>query len=324
MGKIDLMLQVENLRTYFLKRGRPPLRAVNGVSYNIKPGEMAAIVGESGCGKSISVLSLIRLNPPTSTIVGGRILWHGRDVLGLTKEELFRIRGKEIAMIFQNPLSSLNPLMTVGHQISEAFQIHQGLTKRESLQKSEQMLELVAVPDIKSKMKAYPFQLSGGMRQRVMAAIALSCSPKLLIADEPTTALDATTQAQLLELLVSANKEVQRATVLVTHDLGIVARYADTVHIMYAGYIVESASCEEIYAMPLHPYTEVLIKAVPRLDNAGRFKLSPIDGHPPRLDNLGTGCPFAPRCLYAFKRCSEELPPLQCQSPGHSAACWRL
>jgi oligopeptide/dipeptide ABC transporter ATP-binding protein len=317
------ILQVKGLRTHFLSRTRPPVKAVDGISYDVRAGEMMAIVGESGCGKSIGILSLMRLNPPTSTIVDGEVLWCGRNILKLSKNELYSFRGKEMAMIFQNPLSSLNPIMTIGNQVSEGFMIHQRLSKEESWQESEKILESVAVPDVKSKMNAYPFELSGGMRQRVMVALALSCRPKLLIADEPTTALDATTQAQLLELMVTANKEAGRATILVTHDLGIVARYADRVNIMYAGHIVEQAACDELYRNPLHPYTIALLTAVPRLDRADDYELAPIRGYPPRLDRLGPGCPFQPRCDRAVKRCIEERPSLK-RYGDHSVACWQV
>ena len=319
----EAMLKVDNLRTYFFSRYKPPLKAVDGVSYEVRQGETVAVAGESGCGKSMSVLSLVRLNPPSSTIVGGEVWWGGQDLLQTSTEEMYRIRGSEIAMIFQNPLSSLNPLMTIGHQLSETFQIHQGLSRKESWEESQRMLKRVAVPDVMSKMDAYPFQLSGGMRQRVMIAMALCCGPKLLIADEPTTALDATTQAQILELIASANREAGRATILVTHDLGIVARYADRVHIMYAGRIVESADCADLYDRPLHPYTELLLKAVPRLDRSEDYKLVPIQGYPPRMDRLGPGCSFEPRCHRRVARCLEQAPLLEGASSGRAVACWQ-
>jgi oligopeptide/dipeptide ABC transporter ATP-binding protein len=314
------MLKVANLRTYFFSRYKPALRAVNGVSYEVRPGEMVAIAGESGCGKSMSILSLVRLNPPSSTIVGGEVWWGGQNLLQTSPKEMYRIRGSEIAMIFQNPLSSLNPLMAIGHQLSETFRIHQGLSRRESWEESQRMLKRVAVPDV---MEAYPFQLSGGMRQRVMIAMALCCKPKLLIADEPTTALDATTQAQILELIASANREAGRATILVTHDLGIVARYADRVHVMYAGHIVESADCADLYGQPLHPYTELLLKAVPRLDRSDDYKLVPIQGYPPRMDRLGPGCPFEPRCHRRVARCREQAPSLEGKPSDRAVACWQ-
>ena len=318
------ILQIKNLRTYFLRRYLPSIKAVDGISYEVKQGEMVAIVGESGCGKTVGVLSLVHLNPPTSQIVGGEILWQGQDLLKASGEEIRKIRGKEMAIIFQNPLSSLNPLMTIGRQISEVSQIHFGMSRMESLQESRRVLEMVSVPDVESKMKSYPFQLSGGMRQRVMIAMAISCKPKLLIADEPTTALDVTTQAQILELIASANRKDGRATILVTHDLGIVARYADTVHIMYAGRIVERADCTELYSRPQHPYTEALLKAVPRFDRSGEYELSPISGFPPRLDTLTPGCSFGPRCKHRMKQCDEEQPPFKVLSSNHSVSCWQI
>jgi oligopeptide/dipeptide ABC transporter ATP-binding protein len=281
---------------------------------------MVAIAGESGCGKSMSILSLVRLNPPSSTIVGGEVWWGRQDLLQTSQKEMYRIRGGEIAMIFQNPLSSLNPLMTIGDQLSETFRIHQGLSRKESWEESQRMLKRVSVPDV---MEAYPFQLSGGMRQRVMIAMALCCKPKLLIADEPTTALDATTQAQILELIVSANREAGRATILVTHDLGIVARYADRVHVMYAGRIVESGDCADLFRKPLHPYTELLLKAVPRLDRSDDYKLVPIQGYPPRMDRLGSGCPFEPRCHRRVARCNEQAPFLEGKPSDREVACWQ-
>ena len=316
-------LKVRDLRTYFFRRYLPALKAVDGISYEVRQGETVAIAGESGCGKSTGVLSLVRLNPPSSTIVSGEVWWSGRDLLQISTEEMYRLRGSEIAMIFQNPLSSLNPIMTIGDQLSEAFQIHRGLSRKESWEESRRMLKRVAVPDVASKMEAYPFQLSGGMRQRVMIAMALCCEPKLLIADEPTTALDATTQAQILELMSSANSEVGRSTILVTHDLGIVARYADRVHIMYAGRIVESAPCVELYGDPLHPYTELLLKAVPRLDRNADYKLVPIQGYPPRMDRLGLGCSFEPRCHRRVARCVEDAPRLEGSPSDHLVACWQ-
>lgn len=318
------MLQVKNLRTYFFRRFKPTIKAVDGISYEVQRGETLALVGESGCGKTVSALSLLRLNPPTSTIVDGQVSWKDRDILSLDEEEICRIRGKDIAMIFQNPLSSLNPLMTIGGQISEALQTHRSLSKRDSWVESKRMLDLMAVPDINSKMEAYPFQLSGGMRQRVMIAMALSCDPSLLIADEPTTALDVTTQAQILALISSANREAGRATILVTHNLGIVARYADTVNIMYAGHIVERASCMDIYNHPLHPYTEALLKSLPRIDRSAGNELEPIPGYPPLLDRLGPGCPFEPRCERKTDKCVKERPQIEEMSAEHFAACWHV
>ena len=321
---MEKLLEVKNLRTYFPRRYRPPVKAVDGITYDVRPGELVAIVGESGCGKTVGILSLTRLNPPTSRIVGGVVSWRDKDLTRIPVEDLQKIRGKEIAMIFQNPLSSLNPLMTIGRQMTEALQIHFAMGHKESVQEVKKILARVSIPDIESKMAAYSFQLSGGMRQRVMVAMALCCNPRLLIADEPTTALDATTQAQILELIASANKKDGRATILVTHDLGIVARYADTVHIMYAGRIVESADCAELYSRPQHPYTEALLKAVPRLNRSEEYELAPISGFPPRLDQLGPGCPFEPRCKRRQKPCAGETPPFRVLSSNHSVSCWEI
>jgi oligopeptide/dipeptide ABC transporter ATP-binding protein len=318
----ETILEIRNLHTHFLRRYRPSIKAVNGLSYQVAEGEMVAIVGESGCGKTIGALSLIRLNPPTSTIIGGEVLWRGKDLVKASEGELRRVRGKEIGVVFQNPLSSLNPLMTIGRQLGEALETHFDMSREESRRESKRVLEQVAVPDVESKLRAFPFELSGGMRQRVMVAMAICAKPRLLIADEPTTALDATTQGQILELIASANRMDGRATILVTHDLGIVARYADTVHIMYAGSIVESAECAELYSRPQHPYAEALLKAVPRFDRSGDYELAPIGGFPPRLDRLSAGCPFAPRCGRRTKECDEESPPFRPLSSNHSVACW--
>jgi oligopeptide transport system ATP-binding protein len=316
------ILRVNNLRTHFLREPRPPVKAVDGISYSVAAGEMVAIVGESGCGKSVGVLSLMRLNPPTSTIVGGEVLWHDQNLLKMSKDHVRQIRGKDIAMIFQNPLSSLNPIMRIGNQLSEVMEIHRGISRKDGWSEGTEMLKAVGIPDVTSKMEAYPFELSGGMRQRVMIAMALCCKPELLIADEPTTALDATTQAQILELMASANRDAGRATILVTHDLGIVARYVDRVYIMYAGHIVEVANCVELYEKPLHPYTLALLKAMPRLDLARQYKLVPIEGYPPRLDRLTGGCPFYPRCKRKIDRCKDENPSLEEVAPDRLVACW--
>ncbi|HVN96100.1 MAG TPA: ABC transporter ATP-binding protein [Syntrophorhabdaceae bacterium] len=320
----ETILSVKNLRTHFLRRYRPPVKAVDGLSYTVRKGEMVAIVGESGCGKTMGALSLVRLNPPTSKVVGGEVIWQGQDLLKFSESGMRRVRGREIGVVFQNPLSSLNPLMTIADQMAEALKLHRGMSKTEGRDESKRVLETVSVPDVDSKMRAYPFELSGGMRQRVMVAMAICCNPQLLIADEPTTALDATTQGQILELIVAANDKDGRATILVTHDLGIVARYADTVHIMYAGRIVESAGCVELYSQPQHPYTEALLKAVPRFDSKIEYELSPIGGFPPRLDRLGEGCSFAPRCGKRLARCDKESPPFKTISENHSVACWRI
>jgi oligopeptide/dipeptide ABC transporter ATP-binding protein len=318
------LLKVEDLRTYFFGRFGTVLRAVDGVSFDIMPGEIVALVGESGCGKSVSCLSFMHLNPPTSKIMGGKVMWRGTDLLKLEEKRMREIRGKEIAMIFQDPLSSLNPLITVGEQIAEAFEVHFGLSRKEGRKEAVRMLDMVCIPRADKKAKCYPFELSGGMRQRVMMAIALSCKPDLLIADEPTTSLDATIQAQLLELIGGLSRDAGTGVLLVTHDLGIVARYADRVHIMYAGSIVESAPSGELYTQPLHPYTVALLHAIPRLDRGDEYRLTSIPGQPPRLDGLDAGCAFRPRCPKVTEHCGEAKPASREASPGHKVACWLM
>jgi len=315
-------LKVQDLCTYFF--GRTSInKAVDGISYEVWTGEIMAIVGESGCGKTVSALSLIQLNPPGSQIVRGQVLWKGRDLLRMGSDEICRIRGKEISMVFQEPLTALNPIQTIGQQIAEVFQTHERLDKKEAERKTIEMLEAVAMPDAEKRAKSYPFQLSGGMRQRAMIAMALSCKPDLLIADEPTTAVDVTIQAQLLELIASLAKEVKTTVILITHNLGIVARYASKIVIMYAGKIVEKGDTPTLYAHPRHPYTISLLKAIPRLDQESGKKLVTIDGQPPPLDHrLPSGCSFHPRCLYASKKCKEEFPPFRPISDNHEVACW--
>ncbi len=317
-------LQVRDLCTYFF--GRTSItKAVDGISYDVGRGEIVAIVGESGCGKTVGALSLIQLNPLGSQIVKGQVLWKGRDLLKMSKNELSRkhIRGKEISMVFQEPLTALNPLQTIGRQIAEVFQTHEGLDKEETERKVIQMLDMVAIPGGQKRAESYPFQLSGGMRQRAMLAMALSCRPSLLIADEPTTAIDVTIQAQLLELIASLSREIGTAVILITHNLGIVARYAQKIIIMYAGKIVEKGETEELYSKPRHPYTISLLKAVPRLDEEVKKKLVTIDGQPPPLDHrLPPGCSFHPRCRYVQNRCKEEAPPFQTLPSNHEVACW--
>jgi oligopeptide/dipeptide ABC transporter ATP-binding protein len=316
------LLRVHDLTTYFLGR-TSVTKAVDGISYEILPGEIVAIVGESGCGKTVGALSLIRLNPPGSQIVRGEAFWKGRDLLKMDGQEISLIRGKEISVVFQEPLSALNPIQIVGRQIAEVFQVHEGLDRKEAEKKAVAMLGLVAIPDPERRAKSYPFQLSGGMRQRAMLAMALSGKPGLLIADEPTTAIDVTIQAQLLELITSRAAEIQTSVILITHNLGIVARYAHKILIMYAGKIVEKAETAELYANPRHPYTISLLKAVPRLDQECRQKLVTIGGMPPPLDHrIPPGCAFHPRCIRVGKRCDQEIPPLQQVSDHHAVACW--
>ena len=319
---VEAALKVQDLCTHFF--GRTSItKAVDGISYEVRAGEIVAIVGESGCGKTVGALSLIRINPPGSQIVRGQVLWKGRDLLKMSQDEIVRIRGKEISMVFQEPMTALNPIQTVGQQIAEVFQIHEGLDKREAEKKAVNMLDMVVIPDAERRAKAYPFQLSGGMRQRVMLAMALSCRPSLLIADEPTTAIDVTIQAQLLELVASRASEIKTAVILITHNLGIVARYANKIVIMYAGKIVESGETMDLYAHPRHPYTASLLKAVPRLDQEIRKKLVTIEGQPPWLDHrLPPGCSFHPRCHCANQSCKEEVPPLKRIADDHQVACW--
>ncbi len=319
---IEKILQVQDLRTHFFGRSNIT-KAVDGISYELSTGEIVAIVGESGCGKTVGALSLIKLNPPGSQIVGGKVLWKGHDLLKMGKNEISRIRGKEISMVFQEPLSSLNPIQTIGRQIAEVFQRHEGANKNEANRKAIAMLETATIPDAEKRARLYPFQLSGGMRQRAMLAMALSCKPSLLIADEPTTAIDVTIQAQLLELIASLAKEFNTTVILITHNLGIVARYANRIIVMYAGKIVEKGETVNIYANPRHPYTISLLKAVPRLDQESKRKLVTIDGQPPPLDHrLPSGCSFHPRCRYAEEKCKEYIPPLRLMSKNHEAACW--
>ncbi|MBU1207934.1 MAG: ABC transporter ATP-binding protein [Proteobacteria bacterium] len=315
-------LQVRDLCTYFF--GRTSVnKAVDGISYEVRTGEIMAIVGESGCGKTVSALSLLQLNPPGSRIIRGQVLWEGRDLLRMGADEISRIRGKEISMVFQEPLTALNPIMTIGQQIAEVFQTHEGLDKKEAERKTIEMLEGVAMPDPEKRAKSYPFQLSGGMRQRAMIAMALGCRPALLIADEPTTAVDVTIQAQLLELITSVAKEIKTTVILITHNLGIVARYASKIVIMYAGKFVEKGETAELYAHPRHPYTISLLKAVPRLDQESKQKLVTIDGQPPPLDHrLPPGCSFHPRCIHAREKCKEEIPAFRRISDNHEVACW--
>lgn len=319
---VEAAFKVQDLRTHFF--GRTSInKAVDGISYEVWTGEIMAIVGESGCGKTVGALSLIQLNPPGSQIVRGQVLWKGRDLLRMGTDEISHIRGKEISMVFQEPLTALNPIQTIGQQIAEVFQIHEGLHKKEAEREAIKMLDAVAMPDAEKRAKAFPFQLSGGMRQRAMIAMALGCRPALLIADEPTTAVDVTIQAQLLELIASLAKEIKTTVILITHNLGIVARYASKIVIMYAGKIVEKGETEELYAHPRHPYTISLLKAVPRLDQESKQKLVTIDGQPPPLDHrLPPGCSFHPRCIYAKEICKKENPPLRHLSDKHEVSCW--
>jgi oligopeptide transport system ATP-binding protein len=316
------LLVVNDLRTHFFTHDGV-VKAVNGVSFTLNEGEALGLVGESGCGKSVSALSLMRLIPqPPGRIVAGQVLLGGRDLLTLKEDEMRKVRGNAIAMIFQDPMTSLNPVLTIGRQISEALEVHKGMDRAAGRKRTVELLELVGIPAARSRVDDYPHQFSGGMRQRVMIAMALSCEPKLLIADEPTTALDVTIQAQILDLIARLRRELGMAIIMITHDLGVVAGIADRINVMYAGYIVETGTVDEIFLNPRHPYTLGLLKSIPRLDEPRKEKLVPIEGLPPDLVDPPTGCPFQPRCPYAIEQCSPENPSLEPVLPGHRIACW--
>ena len=323
----DAVLEVEDLHTRFHSR-HGTIRAVDGVSYRLCRGETLGVVGESGCGKSVTALSVLRLIPePPGRIERGSIRLEGRDLLALSEEAMQGVRGNEIAMIFQEPMTSLNPVLSVGRQISETIVLHEGLSKRDALDKTVEMLRLVHIPEAHRRTGEYPHQLSGGMRQRVMIAMALSCGPKVLIADEPTTALDVTIQAQILELMRELQEKTGTAIVLITHDMGVVAENADRVVVMYAGKKVEEGDVESLFEAPCHPYTRGLLTSIPRLDvsaesEVGAHELNEIPGIVPSLLDLPQGCLFAPRCPLATERCREAGPPIEEKRPGHWAACW--
>ena len=319
----EQLLKVNDLATYFFTQDGV-VKAVDGITYHVDEGESMAIVGESGCGKSVSALSVMRLvaNPPGRT-VAGEVIFDGQDLLKVSNREIRHIRGNRIAMVFQEPMTSLNPVLTIGRQLSEALTLHLGMTKSEATDRSAELLRLVGIPESETRLKDYPHQFSGGMRQRVMIAMALSCNPRLIIADEPTTALDVTIQAQILELMQSLSDQFGTALVIITHNLGVVARYATRVIVMYAGKIIEESSAREVYANPKHPYTLGLLRSVPRLDEERRSKLEPIEGLPPLLVDLPVGCSFAPRCRFAIDRCFQETPQLRTIEEGHISACHR-
>ena len=311
------LLEVKNLRTYFYTY-EGVVKAVDGISYEVEEGETLAIVGESGCGKSVGALSLMRLIPdPPGKIMDGEILFDGRDVLKVDNDDMREIRGGQMSMVFQEPMTSLNPVLTVERQLSETLQLHKNMSKSEANKEAVNLLERVGIPDPESRVKQYPHQFSGGMRQRVMIAMALSCNPKLIIADEPTTALDVTIQAQILELMKSLTKEFGVALIIITHNLGVVARYADRVNIMYGGKIIERGTAEEIYRDPKHPYTRGLLKSVPRLDLPRTDKLDPIEGQPPDLVDPPMGCVFKDRCPNPEDHNPDQEMALVEVSPGH-------
>jgi len=316
------LLEIKDLQTYFYTP-TGVVKAVDGVSYDVQEGETLAIVGESGCGKSVSALSVMRLIPnPPGRIVGGEILYKGRDLLKLDEGEMQRTRGKEIAMVFQEPMTSLNPVLSIGRQMTESLEFHFGMSKTDAADKAVELIRSVEISDAERRLHQFPHHLSGGMRQRIMIAMALSCNPSVLIADEPTTALDVTVQAQILELMKRLTQELGAALVIITHNLGVVARYADRVNVMYAGKVIERGTSAEIYGNPKHPYTLGLMASVPRLDLPPKDKLDPIEGQPPDLADLPLGCSFLPRCRYAIDRCAVESPPLTAVQGAHMSACW--
>ncbi len=316
------LLEVKNLKTQFFTQDGV-VHAVNGISYSVGAGETLAIVGESGSGKSVGVMSLIRLIPqPPGKIVDGEVIFDGQDLLKMSESELRSVRGNRIAMIFQDPMTSLNPVLTVGRQITEALELHLNMSRDQARQRAIELLELVGIPGAAERIDNYPHQFSGGMRQRVMIAMGLSCNPQLLIADEPTTALDVTIQAQIVDLVGRLKKELGMAIIWITHDLGVVAGMAERVLVMYSGFIVEEGLVNEIYAQPRHPYTLGLLRSIPRLDLGRQKRLVPIEGLPPDLLEAPTRCPFAPRCEFAIDKCTQENPKLESVGPNHKSACW--
>lgn len=316
------LLEVNDLRTYFHTR-EGVVRAVDGVTFDLEEGETLALVGESGSGKSVSALSIMQLVAmPPGRFESGSIMFQGQDLLTLNDAEMQKIRGDRIGMIFQEPMTSLNPVLTIGRQLSEAIELHQRLNARAAKHRAIELLEMVAIPEAAKRIDQYPHQFSGGMRQRVMIAMGMSCRPKLLIADEPTTALDVTVQAQVLELIKELSRDMGTAVILITHNLGIVARYADRVNVMYAGRVIEQATADDLYESPNHPYTLGLLQSVPRLDGASSDKLVPIDGLPPDMASPPPGCRFAPRCSFKRYECEAAYPLMVDLGPNHRASCW--
>jgi len=315
------LLSVEDLEVRFWT-GRGIIHAVNGVSFDIAPGETLGIVGESGCGKSVTSLALLGILARAGRVTNGTAHFEGRNLIGLSDEELRTIRGKEIAMIFQDPMTSLNPVLTIGRQLREPLETHFDMDKKEAEARAVELLDRVGIPSAKSRLKDYPHQFSGGMRQRAMIAMALACEPKLLIADEPTTALDVTIQAQILGLLRELVAERDTALILITHDLGVVAGMCERVNVMYAGMFVETGSARQVFAKPRHPYTLGLLQSVPRLDAARKTALHPIEGNPRDMLFPPQACPFAPRCRFEVEQSRQEVPQLEQVEPGHKVACF--
>jgi len=318
----EVILDIQNLRTTFSTQ-EGLVRAVNGISYKLHTGETLGVVGESGCGKSVSMLSVMRLlEIPPAKIMADAIYFKGDNVLDYPDNEMRKIRGSKIAMIFQDPMTSLNPVLTIGFQIKEPLKLHLGMDDKAAHERAAELLKLVGIPDATSRLDDYPHQFSGGMRQRAMIAIALACNPTLLIADEPTTALDVTIQAQLVDLVKELQDELGMALIWITHDLGVVAGLAERVIVMYAGYVVEDAPVDSLYEDPRHPYTFALLKSLPKIHEEAGEKLETIEGLPPDLLDLPTGCPFVPRCAFVVDKCTEENPGLVEISLDHHIACW--
>ena len=320
--KMPLLLEVRDLRTRF-RTPEGTVYAVNGINFQISEGETLAVVGESGCGKSVTMLSIMRLIPiPPGIIASGSALYNNRDLLKISDAEMEHIRGKEIAMIFQDPMTSLNPVLTIGRQLGETLRVHLQMDAATARDRSVELLEKVGISDAERHLGDYPHQFSGGMRQRVMIAMALACGPSLLIADEPTTALDVTIQAQIVEMVTELRQQLGMAIIWITHDLGVVAGIAERVMVMYAGFIVEEAYVDDLYENPRHPYTLALLEALPRVDHHRDQRLKSIPGAPPNLLVEPHGCPFAPRCEFAIAHCRDEMPPLAPVAPRHQIACW--
>ena len=316
------ILKVEGLETHFRTR-EGTVHAVNGVSFNLKEGETLGIVGESGCGKSVTMMSMLRLIPsPPGKVVAGKAFYQSKDLLKMSDEEIRHIRGSQISVIFQDPMTSFNPVLTIGRQVAEPLEAHLGMNRTQAYERVTDLMNLVGIPNPKDRLNDYPHQYSGGMRQRMMIAMALTCSPQILIADEPTTALDVTIQAQIVELVKRLRDELGMAIIWITHDLGIIAGLADRVAVMYGGLIIEEAAVKELYAHPEHPYTIGLLGSLPRLDANQRQRLTSIEGLPPVLFEKPTSCPFAARCKFRVEKCLQENPPLMQVGIEHRSACW--
>jgi oligopeptide transport system ATP-binding protein len=316
------LLDVKGLETEF-KTPDGIIHAVNGVSFSLEEGETLGLVGESGCGKSVTMLSVLRLIAmPPGKIVGGEAFFRGQDLLKMSQEDIRHVRGAQIAMVFQDPMTSLNPVLTIGVQMEEPLRLHLGMNRNQARARSAELLAMVGIPSSKDRLRDYPHQFSGGMRQRVMIAMALSCGPQIMIADEPTTALDVTIQAQIIELSKRLRDELGMAIIWITHDLGVIAGLARRVSVMYGGYLIEEAQVNELYAHPQHPYTIGLLGSLPRLDSTRHQRLYSIEGLPPVLYEKPNACPFAPRCKWAMERCWKENPVLETLAPEHRAACW--